>query len=302
MTRGEMVELRVLNYFLTVAREESFTKAADVLHVTQPTLSRQIAALEKELGVRLFVRRNRAVVLTEAGLLLRSRAREVLAIANKTKQELLHAEQDIGGTIAIGSGEFKSTGCLASCLAEFRERHPRVKYEIVSGNAESIYDDLGHGLLDIGLVPEPVDIRSYEYIEMPEKEEWGIFVRDDWDLAKKEFVTPKDLADIPQISALNEFMGSRLGTWFGDLESGVTVAARGNLLYNEVMLAKAGMGITMGIRLECNYTGLKFVPLRPPLEISTAIVWKKEGMFSPAASAFIEFAKLYIKGIKDSAI
>lgn len=296
------MELRVLNYFLTVAREESFTKAADVLHVTQPTLSRQIAGLEQELGVKLFARRGRSVILTDAGMLLRNRAREIVAMANRTKQELFHEGQDICGTIAIGSGEFKSTGCLASCLAAFGRKYPLVKYEMVSGNAESIYDSIGRGLLDIGLVSEPVDIRSYEYIKMPEKEEWGIFVRKDSALASMEFATPEDIAGIPQISALNEFMSSRIEAWFGGLKKEVNVAARGNLLYNEVMLARAGIGITMGIKLECAYEGLKFIPLKPPLETGTAIVWKKENIFSPAAAAFIEFAKVYVKSIKDSTI
>lgn len=155
------MELRVLNYFLAIAREENFTRAAEQLHVTQPTLSRQIADLEAELGVKLFTRSSHNIVLTEDGMLLRRRAQEILTLADNPKRDFLYKKDHLEGTITIGSGEFLSTRILTDCIAAFRNRYPRVRYEIFSGNAENIRDSIERGLLDMGLMAEPIDIRKY---------------------------------------------------------------------------------------------------------------------------------------------
>lgn len=169
------MELRVLNYFLAIAREENFTKAAQQLHITQPTLSRQIARLEEELGVELFIRSNHNIILTEDGMILKRRAQEMLALADKTKRDFLHKDEKLEGVISIGSGEFLSTRCLTDCIARFRKKHPLVRYEFYSGNAGNIREQIERGLLDIGLMSEPIDIRKYEFISIPVKEEWGAY-------------------------------------------------------------------------------------------------------------------------------
>ena len=158
------MELRVLGYFLAVAREENFTRAAEQLHVTQPTLSRQIADLETELGVKLFTRKNHSIVLTEDGMLLKHRAQEILSLVDRTKRDFLYKKEALQGTITIGSGEFLSTGILTDCIAAFRKKYPLVRYEFYSGNAVNLKDNIERGLLDVGLMMEPVDIRKYEFL------------------------------------------------------------------------------------------------------------------------------------------
>lgn len=293
------MELRVLNYFLAIAREENFTKAAAQLHVTQPTLSRQIAQLEEELGVELFVRSNHNIILTEDGMILKRRAQEILSLADKTKRDFLHKDETLEGVISIGSGEFLSTRCLTDCIAAFRKKHPLVRYEFYSGNAGNIRDQIERGLLDIGLMSEPIDIRKYEFISMPVKEEWGALVREDSPLVGKEFIVPQDLVGIPLILPLGDFTQSSIGKWFGEYTSQINIIAKGNLLYNEAMMAQSNIGAIIGIKLHCNYDGLRFIPLKPILEIDTALAWKKEQIFSAATAAFIEFSKQYLRGISD---
>lgn len=293
------MELRVLKYFLAIAREENFTKAAQQLHITQPTLSRQIAQLEEELGVDLFVRSNHNIILTEDGMILKRRAQEISSLADKTKRDFLHKDENLEGVISIGSGEFLSTRCLTDCIAQFRRMHPLVRYEFYSGNAGNIRDQIERGLLDIGLMSEPIDIRKYEFISMPIKEEWGAFVREDSPLIDKDFIAPQDLVDIPLILPLGDFAESHIGKWFGEYISQIDVIAKGNLLYNEAMMAQSNIGAVIGIRLKSNYDRLRFIPLNPSLKIDTALAWKKEQIFSAATTAFIDFSKQYLKGISD---
>ena len=296
------MELRVLNYFLAIAREENFTKAAQQLHLTQPTLSRQIADLEQELGVKLFVRSNHNIILTEDGMILKRRAQEILSLADKTKRDFLHKDENLEGVISIGSGEFLSTRCLTDCIAQFRRKHPLVRYEFYSGNAGNIRDQIERGLLDIGLMSEPIDIRKYEFISMPIKEEWGAFVREDSPLIDKDFIAPQDLVDIPLILPLGDFAESHIRKWFGEYISQIDVIAKGNLLYNEAMMAQSNIGAVIGIRLKSNYDRLRFIPLNPSLKIDTALAWKKEQIFSAATTAFIDFSKQYLKGISDDVL
>ena len=291
------MELRVLNYFLSVAREESFTKAAQQLHLTQPTLSRQIAQLEEELGVCIFRRANGRVTLTEDGMILRRRAQELLSLADKTKRDFLYKGKELEGTVAVGSGEFLSTRILTDCMAAFRKDHPLVHFELYSGNAANIRDKIERGLLDLGLMSEPVDIRKYEFGPMPQKEQWGAIVPIGSPLAEKEFITPKDLEGIPVVSAVSDIAQGNIGRWLGEGGSKVDIIAKGNLLYNEVMMARSNGGAAIGIRLDSRYDGTVFIPFSPALESGTAVAWKKEQVFPAAASAFMEFVRSYIKGI-----
>lgn len=291
------MELRVLQYFLAVAREENFTKAAGQLHVTQPTLSRQIAQLEEELGVKLFVRSNHNIILTEDGMILKRRAQEMLTLADKTKRDFLHKNDYLEGIISIGSGEFLSTRYLTDCIAAFRKRYPLVRYEFYSGNAGNIRDNIERGLLDIGLMSEPIDIHKYDFISMPIKEEWGALVRYDSPLAEKDSISPRDLTEVPLISTLGEFMEGNIRKWFGEYADQAQIIAKGNLLYNEAMLAESTGGVVIGIRLNYSFDKLRFLPFSPPLESGTALAWKKEQIFPAATAAFIDFSKKYLKSI-----
>ena len=294
---GVGMELRVLNYFLAIAREENFTKAANMLHVTQPTLSRQIADLEQELGVKLFIRSNHNIILTEDGMILKRRAQEILSLADKTKRDFLQKGETLSGTISIGSGEFRSTKYLAKIIAEFHKKYPDVRYEIYSGNAGNIRDYIERGFLDIGLMSEPIDIRKYNLISMPVNEQWGVFVPNDSPLSKKIKISPEDLTGMSVITATGDFNQSRIGKWLGNYKDRVEIVATANLPYNEAVLAQENMGVMLSINLNCTYENLRFIPLFPVLEVSTALAWKKEQTFSTATSEFMEFARKYLKSI-----
>lgn len=291
------MELRVLNYFLAIAREENFTKAAQQLHVTQPTLSRQIADLEQELGTKLFVRSNHNIILTEDGMILKRRAQEIVSLVDKTKRDFMQKEEVLSGTISIGSGEFRSTELLARIIAEFRKKYPHVQYEIYSGNANNIRDYIERGLLDLGLMSEPVDMRKYDFVRMPMKEQWGAFVPRASKLSEKEWIRPEDLAGRTVITATGDFNQSRIGDWLGEYKENVEIVATANLPYNEAVLAQENIGIMLSINLNCTYENLQFIPLSPVLEVSTVLGWKKEQIFSATASAFIDFATQYLKNI-----
>ncbi|WP_300273038.1 LysR family transcriptional regulator [uncultured Oscillibacter sp.] len=292
------MEIRVLKYFLLVAREENITKAANLLHLTQPTLSRQLMQLEEELGVQLFRRSKHHIVLTEEGMLLRRRAEEIVALADKTRDDLQHREEQLSGTVAVGSGELQSTSFLTQLLTAFQEKNPLVSFAIYSGNSDNIKERIERGLLDVGLLQEPVDIAKYSFIRTPVREQWGVLVRDDSELAVKERVSPAELAAMPLILPERESIQHELFNRFGPYAEGLHITATGNLLYNLASLARASGGCVLTLNLDCNYEGLHFIPLAPALESNTVLVWKKTQTFSAAAAAMIAFSEKYISGIK----
>ena len=292
------MEIRVLKYFLLVAREENITKAANLLHLTQPTLSRQLMQLEEELGVQLFRRSKHHIILTEEGMLLRRRAEEIVALADKTKDDLQHREEQLSGTVAVGSGELRSSRFLAQLLTAFQTENPLVSFAIYSGNSDNIKERIERGLLDVGLLQEPVDITKYSFVRTPGREQWGILVRADSELAARESVSPADLAAVPLILPEREIVQNELLNWFGPYAEGLRITATGNLLYNLAALARdSGSGV-LTLDLNCTYEGLRFIPLAPAMESNTVLVWKKTQTFSAAASALIEFSKKYISSIK----
>lgn len=285
------MELRVLNYFLMVAREENITKAANLLHVTQPTLSRQLIQLEEELDVKLFTRSSHSIFLTEEGMLLKRRAQEMLSLAEKTKEELSHEDEQLAGDIAIGSGEMRSMNCFAEVLAAFQKKHPLIHYEIYSGNADNIKERVDQGLIDVALLSEPVDIIKYEFIRMPLKETWGVLVREDSVLAQKESISPKDLVGVPLIAAQRILVLNELTNWFGDYADDINIVASYNLIYNSAVMVQQGMGALLCLKLEGQYDNLKFIPLSPKLELGSVLAWKKNQTFSKAVGAFITYVK-----------
>ena len=292
------MEIRVLKYFLLVAREENITKAANLLHLTQPTLSRQLMQLEEELGVQLFRRSKHHIILTEEGMLLRRRAEEIVALADKTKDDLQHREEQLTGTIAVGSGELQSSRFLTQLLTAFQEKNPLVRFAIYSGNSDNIKERIERGLLDVGLLQEPVDISKYSFVRTPCREQWGVLVRDDSELAARENVSPAELASVPLILPERESVQNELFNWFGSYAEGLHITATGNLLYNLASLVRASGGCVLTLNLGCTYEGLRFIPLSPPLESNTVLVWKKAQTFSAAAAALIKFSEKYISSMK----
>ena len=292
------MEIRVLKYFLLVAREENITKAANLLHLTQPTLSRQLMQLEEELGVQLFRRSKHRIILTEEGMLLRRRAEEIVALADKTKDDLQRREEQLSGAVAVGSGELQSSRFLAQLLTAFQEKNPLVSFAIYSGNSDNIKERIERGLLDVGLLQEPVDISKYSFVRTPCREQWGVLVREDSELASRERVSPADLASVPLILPEREIVQNELLNWFGPYAEGLRITATGNLLYNLASLARASGGSVLTLNLDCTYEGLRFTPLSPPLESNTVLVWKKTQTFSAAAAALIEFSEKYISGME----
>ncbi len=218
-------------------------------------------------------------------------------MADKTKRDFLQKDEALSGTISIGSGEFRSTEYLAKIIAEFRRKYPNVNYEIYSGNANNIRDYIERGFLDIGLMSEPVVKRKYNFVNMPVKEQWGVFVPSGSELSEREYVRPEDLAGMSVVTATGDFNQSRIGKGLGDYKERVNIAATANLPYNEAVLAKENIGVMLSINLNCTYNDLRFIPLQPVLELSTVLGWKKEQIFSATTSAFIDFATQYLKGI-----
>ena len=292
------MEIRVLKYFLLVAREENITKAANLLHLTQPTLSRQLMQLEEELGVQLFRRSKHRIILTEEGMLLRRRAEEIVALADKTRDDLQRRGEQLSGTVAVGSGELQSSRFLTQLLTAFQRENPLVSFSIYSGNSDNIKERIERGLLDIGLLQEPVDIAKYSFVRTPGREQWGVLVREDSELASRKSVSPADLAAVPMILPEREIVQNELLNWFGPYAEGLRVTATGNLLYNLASLVRAGGSSVLTLALDCSYEGLRFLPLSPALESNTVLVWKKAQTFSAAAAALIQFSEKYISRMK----
>lgn len=281
------MELRVLKYFLMVAREENITKAANLLHVTQPTLSRQLMQLEEELGVKLFNRSKHSIILTEDGMLLKRRAQEIVTIANKTEEEFYCKEGTLTGEIAIGCAETQNMSFLSEQMVSFRQENPLIKYNIYSGIADDIKDRIEKGILDIGLLTEPVDIGKYEFIRMPSKEQWGILVRKDSILAHKKSIYPKDLVNVPLIMVQREMVKSELASWFGDYYDSLDIVATYNLILNATIMVENKVGVALCFEFKNIYDNLCFIPLSPKLETGTVLVWKKNQTFSRATNKFI---------------
>lgn len=292
------MELRVLRYFLTTAREENITKAAELLHVSQPAISRQLAQLEKELGVKLFVRNNRRITLTEDGLMLRRRAQEILDLAEKTQRDFHHHTAGLSGEIAIGSGELRSFSALGAMLSEFSTRHPKVHYTLFSGNADHIKEKIENGALDMGLLSMPVDLLKYEYLRFPVTEEYGVLVHVDSPLAEKSLLQPQDLANVPLMLPERMLVRRELANWFGDLYDRLNIRLTYNLAYNAAMLVRQGLGAALCLRLDCVYDDLIFIPISFTQQTGSALVWKKHQAHSPAVAALIAHINAAIRSDK----
>ncbi len=286
------MELRTLKYFLAVAREENMTEAANVLHVTQPTLSRQIAELERELGVTLFERTNRSCVLTGEGMRLRQRAEEILSLVSQTEAELADQEGELTGTVRIGAGETQAMRLVLQVFAALHRDHPGVTVELYTGNADAVEERLERGLLDFGLLIEPVNLEKYEWLRMPDADRVGVAVAASSEWAELSGVSPADIAKMPLLlSSRTSNKAIDIASWSGGAISpeNLSVVGRFDLLGNAAHLVRTGEACAMGIDhlLQLGGSDLRFIPLDPPLEIGSFLVWKKYRLRSRACEEFL---------------
>ena len=284
------MELRVLQYFLAVAREQNISAAAQSLHLTQPTLSRQLRELEEELGKQLMVRGNRKITLTEEGMLLRKRAEEILELADRTEKEIMQSADTVSGDIYIGTGETDGVRQIARTAHQLQQSYPGIHFHIVSGDAVDVCERLDKGLLDFGVLLGDMDKAKYHYLELPMKDTWGVLMRRDSPLAGQDAVSPRDLWDKPLILSRQVDNKSGLYRWLRKEPAELHTVATYNLIYNASLMVDEGMGYAFTLDKLVNTTGshLCFRPLQPRLELGMYLVWKKSQIFSKAAELFLE--------------
>ena len=294
------MEIRVLQYFLAVAREQSISRAAESLHLTQPTLSRQLMDLEDELGKKLLVRgnRNRKVTLTEEGMFLQKRAQEILDLTNKTVADLCVSSEIISGEVLIGAGETDAMRTVARIIKTMHTDYPHINYQILSGNAEMVTERLDKGLLDFGVLIGNVDLSKYNCLRLSEADKWGLLMRKDSELAAFSSIKPELLQNIPLLCSKQAVIQNELSGWFGDNFEKLNIIVTYNLINNAALMVEEGVVYALCLDKLINTTGesnLCFRPLAPRLEAHLYLVWKKYQVFSRAAEKFLSmFQKEYI--------
>lgn len=284
------MELRVLEYFLAVAREQSISAAASFLHLTQPTLSRQLKDLEDEFGKQLFIRGNRKVTLTEDGVYFRKKAEEIVTLAHRTEAEMKNTDQTIAGDIYIGAGETDAVHNVVRVAHELQKQYDGIHFHIISGDTVDLTDRLDKGLFDFCLLLGEIDQSKYEYLSLPYTDTWGVLMRKDSPLAEKETIKAQDLWDKPLILSRQILNDSQFMRWFEKPTSELNIIATYNLAFNASIMARERMGyvLTLDKLINTERTDLCFRPLSPKQTLGMALVWKKYQPQSKAAEKFIE--------------
>lgn len=291
------METRVLRYFLTVVREEGINRAAEVLHITQPTLSRQLSQLEEEVGVKLFHRGARKITLTNEGILLRRRAEEILSLVDRTERELVEQEELVDGRIVIGCGELAAVQVLPEIIETFHEKHPLVTYDIFTGNADLVKEQMEKGLIDIGVLLEPINIEKFDFIRLAGKERWVVLMRPDAPLAEKEAVSARDLENLPIILPRRTNVQNELTNWIGNSFQTMQVLFTSNLSTNSAIMVQKGLAYSIVIEGSVPFLDkekIAYRPLCPELTANSVLAWKKQQPFSLAATKFIEHMKCFL--------
>ncbi|WP_436855615.1 LysR family transcriptional regulator [Staphylococcus caeli] len=292
------MELKTLQYFVRIAKEESITRAANALHITQPTLSRQIKDLEAELNVKLFKRSNHHIQLTDEGLLLKNRAEMLLEMSQKIEAEFKVIDKNIEGNVYIGCGETKGMHVITNIFKEIQTKHPNIHFHIYSGNAEDIASRLDKGLLDFGILIQPVNLNKYRSLNLPTSDKWGVVIKKDDQLSHKSGITKSDIIGKPLICS-RQVLDSEIGDnefteWFGSAFEDLNIVSTFNLAYNAGWMVKSGLGyaITLDSIIDTSDdSALKFIPLVPELISKHNLVWRKDHTFSKAAQLFLENAQ-----------
>lgn len=288
------MEFRVLEYFLAIAREQSISGAAEVLHISQPTLSRQIRDMEERLGKTLFIRGSRTITLTEEGMILRKRAEEMVELMRRTENEIALSDQGIAGDICIAAGETDNIRIIADVIKKLEIDYPLIKYQFLSGNSTFVTEQLDKGLADFGLIFMEANTDKYEVLPVSARDTWGVLMKKNSPLAKKDYVTPADLLDKPLIISREADKGGPLHDWFGCDMKALNIKATYNLALNASILVDEGVGYAICFDKLFNVSGksrLCFRPLSPALDIPMFIIWKKYQPHTKAASKFLEKIK-----------
>lgn len=289
------MNFQFLKYFVAVAEEENISRACEVLHITQPTISRQILDFEKEHGITLFNRGSRRLTLTQDGELLLRRAREILSLVEKTEGELVESSENLDGTVTLGGGELRAVSSVADKIAEFQKLYPNVIFDFTTATSDVIIEQMDKGLLDIGILLEPVDIEKFDFVRFPKKERYVLLVKSDSDLAKKDFVAAEDLKNEPLILPSRNAVKNELSAWFGKYYKDLNVVGTSNLSGNKFVMVKHGNGSAFVIENEVASSRkseqVLAKPLSPALEASSVLVWKRNIPYSAAAKKFIEFVR-----------
>lgn len=291
------MEIRILRYFLTVVREESITKASEVLHITQPTLSRQLAQMEKDLGVKLFDRGTRKIKLTNEGILLRRRAEEILQLVDKTEKELVEQEEQVEGKISMGCGEIAAVQLLSQIIKSFRQKYPLVTFDIFTATADLVKEQMDKGLLDIGLFLEPIDMEKYEFTRLDIGEKWVVLMRSDDPLAARETITAQDLSELPLILPRRMNVQNELASWFGSYYDRLNVVFTSNLSTNSSIMVNSGLAYSLVIEGAVpflDHSKITYRPLEPPLTATSVLAWKRGQPFSLATTKFIQHIQCFL--------
>jgi len=283
------MELRVLRYFQAVVSELNISHAAERLHVSQPTISRQLKDLEDELGVTLFERTGRQLQLTSNGEYFATQVDQILALTDKTVANI-NAEKIISGEIVIGSAEARSFLTVAESIKTLQLNHPQIKTKITSTNANEIRKHLKSGNFDFGIVIEPADKSTFNFMHLPGESHWGLLVPKNSELAEHDYVTLADLEHQNIIVSQQHGIVEQLQEWYGESTPKFKIVATYNLLYNAALLVSAGVGYALGIDgiINTNQSDLAFVPITPALTATTSLVWNQGQRLSNAATAFLE--------------
>lgn len=290
------MEIRVLRYFLAVAREEGINRAAEVLHITQPTLSRQLSQLEEEVGVKLFHRGAKKITLTNEGILLRRRAEEILSLVDRTEQELMEQDELVEGRVVIGGGELAAMQVLPEIIETFHETYPLVSFDLFTGNADMVKEQMEKGLIDIGVLLEPIDMEKFDFIRLKGKERWVVLMRPDDPLAEKETVSARDLENTPLILPRRMNVQNELTNWLGNAFSERQVLFTSNLSTNGALMVQRGLAYSIVVEGAAPFWSKDKIvsrPLLPELTANSVFAWKKQQPFSAAASRFIEHLKCF---------
>lgn len=285
------MELRVLKYFLTVAREESITKAAEILYITQPTLSRQIVELEKEIGTALFIRSNRNVTLTDAGILFRRRVEEMIELEEKIKEEFSREEEHLGGTVSIGMAEAASAKIVAEVIKIFRNKYPSVKFELFTAMADEVQERIDRGILDVGFLLEPVNVDKYDFIRLSLQERLGVLMHINDSLAGKEEIEPEDLLGFPVIVPMRKELKQNTRNILGPIYDKFDIMASFNVVNNAILLAENRTARVIVIEGATQYhhnPELCFRPFKTAPKLNCVVVWKKYQPSNRAISRFLE--------------
>ncbi|MBQ9696388.1 MAG: LysR family transcriptional regulator [Oscillospiraceae bacterium] len=287
------MEIRVLRYFLAIAREENMTRAAERLHISQPSLSKEIRKLEEELGHPLFIRTNKSMHLNDEGMLLRKRAEDIVAMVDKTAEEFSQLDSITGGEIRIGCAESHLIRYLARSIRVFKEQYPHFVFHIFSGDTDPVAERLDRGLLDLALIVEPPNLSKYNYLTVPESDQWGVVMRADSPLAAKESICLADLYGLPLFCS-EQSIASDFPRWCGQDLDKLQFAGTFNLAYNGSVFVREGLGylLTFAHLIDTSPgSGLVFRPITPALETKMYMIWKKYQVFSPIAELFLRQLK-----------